>query len=59
MIRLKHFKDLTQFGVNHLPVCSEMNVQDVVNEGVREDDTNYISCDSECRKVEIIQTTID
>jgi len=37
------FKDVAQFGVDHLPVCCVMNVRNVVNEGVQEDDNNYIS----------------
>jgi len=36
------FEDVTQFGVNHLPVCCIMNIQHVVNEWVREDYNNYI-----------------
>jgi len=47
MIGLIHFyvsfEDVTLFGIDHLPVCCIMNVRDVVNDGVREDDNNYIS----------------
>jgi len=36
------FEDATQFGIDHFPLYSIMNVQDV-NKGVREDDNDYIS----------------
>ena len=34
-------EDVIQFGIDHLPVSSKMNVRDVVN--VQENDNNYIS----------------
>jgi hypothetical protein len=37
------FEDVTQFGINHLPVCCIMNVRDVASEGGSEGDNNYIS----------------
>ena len=53
---------MLQFGIAHLPVGCVMNTRNVVNDGIREDDNNYISGYRiiwNAKKGGKIQTTID